>query len=122
LTDILEPAFRAESRLLQGLVETILSGIKGKILAVYLFGSVARGEDTPSSDVDILVILKQPVDRLSVEEALARNKEQAYKRYRVGVSTITYDYEEFQRMNAQKHPLITEVVKEGVLLFGKEVR
>lgn len=122
LTEILEPAFRAESRLLQGLVDTILSGIKGKTLAVYLFGSVARGDDTPSSDVDILVILKQPGVRPSVEEALARNKEHAYKRYRVGVSAITYDYEEFQRMRAQKHPLVTEVVKEGVLLFGKEVR
>lgn len=122
LTEILKPAFTAESHLLQGMVDTMLGGIKVKTLAVYLFGSVARGEDTSSSDVDILVILKQPSDKHSVEETLARNKEQAYKRYRVGVSAITYDYEEFQRMKVRKHPLITEVAKEGVLLFGKEVR
>lgn len=122
LTDILEPAFKEESRFLQGLVDTMLVGIKGKILAVYLFGSVARDEDTPSSDVDILVILKRTDDKPSVEKALARNKEQAYKRYRVGVSTITYDYQEFQKMKAQKHPLIKEVIKEGILLSGKEVR
>jgi predicted nucleotidyltransferase len=122
LTDILEPAFKEESRLLQGLVDTMLVGIKGKILAVYLFGSVARKEDTPSSDVDIIVILKSRGDKALVEKALGRNKEQAYKRYRVGVSTITYDYEEFQRMKTQKHPLIREVVREGILLSGREVR
>jgi len=122
LTDILEPAFRTESQLLQGLVDTMLVGIKGKVIAAYLYGSVARGEDTPSSDVDMLLILKQPGDKPAVEEALARNKEQAYKSYRVGVSAITYDLDRFKRMKAQKHPLITEVAKEGVLLFGKEVR
>jgi predicted nucleotidyltransferase len=122
LTDILEPAFKEESALLQGLVNTMLAGIKSKILAVYLFGSVARGEDTPSSDMDMLVILKQPGDKQSVEEAFGNNEENAYKRYRVGVSTITYDQEEFQIMKAQKHPLVKEVIKEGVLLTGKEVR
>jgi len=122
LTYILEPAFKEESRLLQGLVDTMLAGIKRKILSVYLFGSVARGEDTPSSDVDILVILKLAGDKPSVEEALGRNKEGAYERYRVGVSTITYDHEEFQGMKERKHPLIKEVIKEGILLFGKEVR
>jgi predicted nucleotidyltransferase/predicted transcriptional regulator len=122
LNDILEPAFKEESRLLQGLVDTMLGGIKGKVLTAYLFGSVARGEDTPSSDVDLLVIVKQPGDKPSVEKALARNREQAYKRYRVGVSTITYDYEEFKKMKVQKHPLVKEFVKEGILLSGKEVR
>ena len=29
-----------------------------------VFGSVARGEDTPQSDVDVLVVLKQPVSLL----------------------------------------------------------
>lgn len=122
ITDILEPAFRAESQLLQGLVDTMLAGIKGKCIAVYLLGSVAREEDTPSSDVDMLIILKDPGGRHSVEEALEGNKEQAYLRYRLGVSAITYDVEQFHKMKAHKNPLISEVVKEGILLFGKEVR
>jgi hypothetical protein len=29
-----------------------------------VFGSVARGEDTPDSDIDVLVVLKQPVSLL----------------------------------------------------------
>ena len=29
-----------------------------------VFGSVARGEDTPESDIDVLIFLKQPVSLL----------------------------------------------------------
>lgn len=122
VTDILEPAFRVEARLLSGLVDTMLKGIRKKVQSAYLFGSVARGEDTRSSDVDILLILNQPADRPMVEENLARNKEQAYLKYRLGVSIVAYDRNQFDKMRRQKNPLVTEMMREGVLLFGREVR
>lgn len=121
-TDILEPAFRVEARLLQRLVDTLLSGIKGKVLAAYLFGSVTRGEDSLSSDVDILVMLKRPGDKAAVEKALARNKEDAYRLYRLGVGAIVYDRDEFDRMKNKKSPLVQEIISDGVLLAGREVR
>jgi predicted nucleotidyltransferase len=120
--EILEPAFRAEARLLQRLVDTLLTGIKGKVLAAYLFGSVARGEDSLSSDVDILVMLKLPGDKAAVEKALARNREDAYRLYRLGVGAIVYDREEFDRMKNKKSPLTQEIMRDGVLLAGREVR
>ncbi|MBU4489719.1 MAG: nucleotidyltransferase domain-containing protein [Actinobacteria bacterium] len=121
-TDILEPAFRAEARLLKQLADTVLCGIKGKVLAAYLFGSVARGDDTLSSDVDVLVLIKESGDKAAVEKALAQNKEDAYRLYRLGVSAIVYDKDEYDRMKAEKNPLIEEVMREGILLAGKEVR
>ena len=49
------------------------------VLRVALFGSVARGEDTPESDIDILVELKPPGERpplglkwFGLEEELGR--------------------------------------------------
>lgn len=121
-TDILEPIFRAEVGLLNNLVDTMLGGVKGKILAAYLFGSVARGEDTLSSDVDILVLIRRAGEKTTVEKVLARNKEEAYRLYRLGVSTIVYAKDEYDRMKVKKNPLIEEVAREGVLLAGKEVR
>lgn len=120
--DILEPAFRAEARLLQRLIDTLLAGIKGKVLAAYLFGSVARGEDSLSSDVDILVILKRSGDKSAVEKVLARNKEDAYRLFRLGVSAIVYDKDKFDRMKNKKSPLVQEIMRDGVLLAGREVR
>lgn len=121
-TDILEPAFRAEARLLQRLVDTLLTGIRGKVRSVYLFGSVARGDDTLSSDVDILMLTKRPADRDAVETALERNTEKAYILFRIGVSTVVYDKEEFELMRAQNSPFAEEILRDGVLLAGVEVR
>lgn len=120
--EILEPAFRSEARFLDDLVDTLLKGIKSKVLAVYLFGSVARGEDTPHSDVDILFVLKKPGDKAPVEKALDRNRGGAYRSYRVGVSVLTYDKSEFDRMKKEKHPLVMEMIREGIFKAGKEIR
>lgn len=38
------------------LVERVHRGLPGSPLGLYLFGSVARGDDDPQSDVDILVV------------------------------------------------------------------
>ena len=55
----------------------------GGVAAVYLFGSIARGDDTPSSDVDIAILYKEPPPRTpdgqpyalegALERALGRN-------------------------------------------------
>ena len=37
-----------------------MCGAQPGIVAVYLFGSVARGTDRPSSDVDVAVLFEQP--------------------------------------------------------------
>ena len=56
-----------------------------------------------------------------VREAIELNKEIAYRLYRVGVTAIVYDLEEFERAKKRKSPLIIEVLKDGVPLVGKEV-
>jgi predicted nucleotidyltransferase/predicted transcriptional regulator len=120
--DILKPAFEIESRLLSSLVDNMVKGVKREIYSVYLFGSVARSEDTPSSDVDILILTESPGAKLKVHRAVESNKEAVYQKHRVGVTAMIYDLTEFNRMKKRKDPLINEVLKEGVLIMGKEVR
>lgn len=47
----------------------IIEAIKAypEVIAIYLFGSHARGEATPLSDVDIAVILENPTPELEAE-------------------------------------------------------
>lgn len=39
--------------------EKILSEFSGQILKIFVYGSCARGEEGPDSDLDILVIVKK---------------------------------------------------------------
>lgn len=119
--EILKPAFEIESRLLSDLVDNLLKGVKKDIYSAYIFGSVARNEDTTASDVDILVLTKDSGAKNRVREAIELNKEIAYRLYRVGVTAIVYDLEEFERAKKRKSQLIIEVLKDGVPLVGKEV-
>ncbi len=118
---MLEPLFAEESRLPEGLVKCLLAGIREEIHAAYLFGSVARGEDTPQSDVDILLVLKEGVKKRNIEKRLSDNKYRAYVLYRVGINVVAYGYNECLRKKRQGLPLVREVLSEGRLLAGKEV-
>lgn len=48
------------------------SPISDKISAVYIFGSYAKNQQNPNSDLDVLVVLKEPVgfDFIRLEYAL----------------------------------------------------
>lgn len=57
----------------QTVVEHILSAVP-EVEAIYLFGSRARGQQTPASDFDIAVLAAEPlppVARFDLQEALA---------------------------------------------------
>ncbi|RJP34297.1 MAG: nucleotidyltransferase domain-containing protein [Actinobacteria bacterium] len=118
--DLLRPLFEKEASLLEDLVRTLSKGIKQRILSVYVFGSVARGEDTPASDIDLVLILKAGANKEKVEEVIAENEREAYKLYRIGTNTLLYTSDEFERLKQIEHPLAREILSEGKLLYGKE--
>ncbi|MCX8188228.1 MAG: nucleotidyltransferase domain-containing protein [Nitrososphaeria archaeon] len=95
---------------LNDLVETI-SSIK-EVLAVILFGSIARGDFDEYSDYDILVIFK---DR----ESMWRNWDELFRR--VGklnllVHCIPKSFEEFLK---SEPTFLSEIFRNGKLLYTK---
>lgn len=117
---MLKPLFAEESSLLDGLVKCLLGDIQAEVYAAYLFGSRPRGDDTPCSDVDILLILRVGAKKKDIENKLNHNRYDAYRLYRVGINVITYSYDEYRRKKRQELPLIKEALSEGRLLMGKE--
>jgi predicted nucleotidyltransferase len=118
---MIKPLFVKESRLLDGLVGRLLDGIEKEVQAVFLYGSVARAEETASSDIDLLVILKSGVNKGTIGKKLASNRSETSSLYLVGIHVIAYSYNEYQKHKRQGLPLIKEVLSEGRLLFGNEV-
>lgn len=118
---MLKPLFVQESRSLGSLARCLLDGIEKEVQALYLYGSVARSEETSNSDVDLLVVLKSGVKKGDVAKKLSSNRSEAFSLYLVGIHVITYSYNEYQKHKRQGLPLIEEVLSEGRLLVGKEV-
>lgn len=47
----------------EDVVNGILSVIPDKVERIILYGSVARGDDTPESDIDIALITRESLNR-----------------------------------------------------------
>lgn len=50
-----------DTQVLQPILERLRQAVPG-LMAIYVFGSEARGESSPASDVDIAVLASQPID------------------------------------------------------------
>ncbi len=81
---------------------------------VYLFGSVARGEDDELSDLDVVVIKRTPApffDRLrEVAHLLPASLG--------GVDILVYTPEEFAAMQRDGNAFACMVAEEGRLIYG----
>jgi predicted nucleotidyltransferase len=92
---------------LEGLVRSV---VDENVLAVVLFGSVARGEATEQSDIDLAVIATESwPHRVDLADAVTR---------RLGntCDVVVFTEEEFAR---SKEPVVANIVRDGVALYGE---
>ena len=90
LADPLSALFEQEQRRWEGLLATLRAKLAEEgsaVRAAWLYGSVSRGEDTPSSDVDVAAVVKSPAvgDRLR-ESLMALEDEQ---HVRISLTALT---------------------------------
>ncbi|HWO25994.1 MAG TPA: nucleotidyltransferase domain-containing protein [Kofleriaceae bacterium] len=83
-----------------------LEPVADRVSVALLYGSVAKGSDTASSDIDVLLVS----DRLSLEEVFARL---GPVEARLGrrISPTIYTSEEFLRRRREHHPFLTRVLE-----------
>jgi predicted nucleotidyltransferase len=114
-----------------GLIEKYCSLIKNhfrdRLISICLFGSVARGEAKPDSDIDILIVADDlPIDiglRIKETNYVHENlkKSEAYISLRKSnvsglVSDIFFTPEEIER----HPPILLDIVEDGIIWYDKE--
>lgn len=85
------------------------------VLAVVLFGSLARGDDTAASDADVLIILKD--SPLRFDERIPAFLPSYMG---IGVDVFPYTLEEVKRALAEGWGVARIALKEGVFLFKRD--
>jgi len=98
-----------------GVLRSALRPLSKRIVAAFVYGSVAREEETAQSDVDLMVVgeatLDEVLSRLSTaEKGIGRS-----------VNPTVYSVAEFKSKLAARNHFLTSVLKgEKVFLFGEE--
>jgi predicted nucleotidyltransferase len=98
-----------------GKLKESLEPYKDKIKIAFVFGSVARGEDLPSSDVDVIV-----VGDLGLADLVPAIRPLEL-RYRRDINLKCYHPDEFtSKMNSGNHFLNSVLAGEKIVLIGDE--
>lgn len=95
--------------------ESLFPGGPSRVLLAFVFGSLARGEEGPTSDVDVFVVSPEPLSRLargirSAETSLGRP-----------INVSLYSPAEFQAKIEADHHFVRDVLnREKLYLAGDE--
>lgn len=84
-----------------------------RLVHVILFGSQARGDAGPGSDIDVLVVLKGPVDPNQELPLVSPLASRLSLEHEVVICCVYLSEEEFQN---ERSPLLLNVRREGVIV------
>lgn len=122
LAPAIEQLFRAErgrrGRVLDGLRDAVLA-LRPAPIGVWVYGSVARGEDTIASDVDVALCVADPL-LLETQTAALREAAAAIdEAQRVAISVISFTADDAARLAREDAPIWRGLVEDGVTLAGQ---
>ncbi len=123
LAEPLAALFAAESRrvgeirtALQFALET--SGHLASVVSMVLYGSNARGEARPASDLDVLVVTRDPTAVRPVQDALLDASEQLGRRFGIELSAYVLAEARVRDRYRDGDPLMLTLETEGRELHG----
>jgi len=118
---ILVPAFARETGWLDELGRRVLLVSAGVIRSVILYGSWARSEARPSSDVDLLVVVSDRARKEALERRLEVIRTLALDRFGVPVSLLLLTSHELTQRVRTRSRFIREVLEEGRVVAGRPI-
>ncbi len=102
-------------RAISAYVDRAVAKFGGQIASITLYGSQARGDAEPGSDIDLLIVLRQ--DSPTLRQALADLAWQVQYEYDVVISDIIRNSSQFTEMQENHFPLFRNIEREGIVLW-----
>ncbi|MDR5694599.1 MAG: nucleotidyltransferase domain-containing protein [Armatimonadota bacterium] len=113
VSDVLLPALRAESRWLERLGEEVLEAARGAVESVVLYGSFARGEVRESSDIDLLVVVREDCWVDKVRERLDEERGRLERRFGRSISFLVLSIPDLRKRVQLGDRFAAEVLAQG---------
>ncbi|MBK8570371.1 MAG: nucleotidyltransferase domain-containing protein [Nitrosomonadales bacterium] len=106
----------SEEPLLQQMVETIVREVSPE--AIILFGSRARGDARPDSDVDLLVVETEPFSPQRSRRKEAARLYIALRGQAISKDILLYSRDKFERWKNSLNHVVGRAHRKGRLLHG----
>lgn len=112
-----DKSFSNEEVLLQQMVQTIINEVAPE--TIILFGSRARGDARPDSDVDLIVVETEPFSPQRSRRKEAARLYMALRGMAVSKDILLYSRDEFERWKNSLNHVVGRAHREGRLLHGR---
>ena len=119
LTPSLWALFEFENDLLRSALRELPVDWEADTRSVILYGSVARGEESPDSDVDLCVVARNASARRRVQRKLEVSHSDFYLRTGNRLAPLVLSAPTFCVRYRRGDPLILQMAHEGKVVFGE---
>jgi hypothetical protein len=118
---ILIPAFARETGWLAELGRRLVAVSPPVIRSVILYGSWARGDARPNSDVDLLVVVSDRARKDTLNRHLEAFRASALDRFGVSLSFLVLSTQELADRAQTRSPFIRDILEQGRVLAGRPI-
>lgn len=126
ISDLLKPLYKKESKIpddvYRAIVKNISSLVIKDIASIAVFGSIKKGKERPTSDIDLLVLVRKPEDKRKVEEDFGKVNEKIIGKFGNTISSYIQTIGEFKLKYKRGLALAKSILKSHRLLFGKPLQ
>ncbi|MBE0418077.1 MAG: nucleotidyltransferase domain-containing protein [Coriobacteriia bacterium] len=116
---IVLPVFEAEAELQTRLERDLAETFGPESISVVLFGSVARREAEPGSDIDVLVVAHSDAEAEGLEHVAAEESGRYFRTYGKPLSVIVKTQRQLQ---GRKPAFVREAITDGIQVAGRALK
>lgn len=119
--EVIIPIFRKERSAIDFLGHYFAKNIKTGFISLILFGSVARGEERPHSDLDLAFIVSTGRDGIKLEKELSELGPAIIEKFGNMVSPYILTKQVFMKKLKASDHLTGSIASEGRVLWGSRI-
>lgn len=121
--EILRPAFRQEAQGLAHVAKLLRQALgpalHTSVVTAVLYGSVARRQERPTSDLDVLFLVRSPQAKRRVQRVLNQRWETLTRRFGNSLAPYVNTVREAQQKSRRGVALFREILKAHQVLWGR---
>lgn len=119
--EVILPLLKFEETLLSTLGEAIMQRLTPRPLSILVFGSVARGEESAQSDIDLLLVYAKDQQPTHIRETFEHIVSYVTSVYSTPVTLQRCSVDELQQRVRAKDPYVRKIIKEGRSIAGLSI-
>jgi len=117
VVNVIIPLYEKENMFRGEIIKAITSILKNKVISAVIFGSVARKEEEPLSDLDLCCIVNSAKEKNTVSELINSKTAMLNRMFGIKLATVIFTVKEFK--SKIKTQLMKEIIQQGLVVTGK---